>query len=332
VDLKGLRVLVTGADGFIGSHLAEALVEEGCRVRALVLYNSFNSWGWLESLPAGILRDVEVVPGDVRDPHSVRQAARGADVIMHLAALIAIPFSYQAPDSYVDTNVKGTLNVLQAARDEGARRLIVTSTSEVYGTARYVPIDERHPFQGQSPYAATKIGADRLAESFHRSFGLPVTIARPFNTYGPRQSARAVIPTIITQLLGGMREIRLGSLSPTRDFNFVKDTVAGFLAIARSDRAVGEEVNIATQREISVGELAAELIRQINPEARVVSDDARVRPSASEVERLLGSNAKIRGLTDWAPRFTLESGLERTIAWFREPQNLARFKAGVYNV
>lgn len=324
------KVLVTGADGFIGSHLVEELVREGYEVRALALYNSFNTWGWLDAIPEGTLRQVEVVTGDVRDPNGVRKAMEGMDAVMHLAALIAIPFSYDAPDAYVDTNIKGTLNVLQAARSLGTERVLVTSTSEVYGTAQYVPIDEKHPYQGQSPYSATKIGADRLAESFYRSFGLPVTIVRPFNTFGPRQSARAVIPTIITQLLAGRKEIRLGSLAPTRDFNYVKDTARGFIEILRSDKAIGEEINIATQREVSIGELAEELIRQINPEARIVCDEQRLRPKDSEVERLLGANAKIRELTEWEPRYTFEEGLAETIGWLKE--NLGHYKVDIYNV
>jgi NAD dependent epimerase/dehydratase len=332
MDLLSKKILVTGADGFIGSHLVERLIEDGCVVRAFAYYNSFNSWGWLETLPEDKMRMVEVSMGDIRDPNGVRLAMKGIDTVFHLAALIAIPFSYHSPDSYVDTNIKGTLNVLQAARDEGCSRVLVTSTSEVYGTARYVPIDEKHPFQGQSPYSATKIGADRLAESFYRSFGTPVTIVRPFNTYGPRQSARAVIPTIITQLLFGMAEIKLGSLTPTRDFNYVKDTVAGFLAIAGCEEAIGEEINIATGREISIGDLAAELIKQINPSARLTSDDDRIRPSKSEVERLLGSNEKIKALTGWTPAYSFERGIAETVEWFRQPVNLARYKAGVYNI
>lgn len=332
MKLSGKRVLVTGADGFIGSHLVEGLLAEGCSVRAFVFYNSFNNWGWLDTLPKTVLEQIEIFAGDIRDPNGVRKAMDGMDCCFHLAALIAIPFSYHSPDSYVDTNVKGTLNVLQAARDASCERLLVTSTSEVYGTAKYVPIDENHPFQGQSPYSATKIGADRMAESFYRSFSLPVAIVRPFNTYGPRQSARAVIPTIITQLLCGKDEIKLGSLSPTRDFNYVKDTVEGFIAIAKCDAAVGEEINIATQREISVGDFAREMIRQINPSARIVTDESRLRPEKSEVERLLGSNEKIRGLAGWAPRYDLEAGVAETVAWFREPANLARYKADLYNI
>lgn len=284
------KILVTGADGFIGSHLTEELVKQGFDVKAFSLYNSFNTWGWLDTLPQDIMENVEVFTGDVRDPNGVREAMKGTDAVFHLAALIAIPFSYHSPDAYVDTNIKGTLNVLQAAKQLDLDKVLITSTSEVYGTAQYVPIDESHPYQGQSPYSATKIGADRLAESFYRSFGLPVAIVRPFNTYGPRQSARAVIPTIITQLLAGKEEIRLGSLTPTRDFNFVKDTAQGFIEIYRSDKTVGEEINIATQNEISIGELAEELIKQINPQAKIVCDEERLRPEKSEVNRLLGSN------------------------------------------
>ena len=324
------KVLVTGADGFIGSHLTEELVKRGYDVRAFAFYNSFNTWGWLDTLPKDIMDHVDVFTGDIRDPNGTREAMKGCDAVFHLAALIAIPFSYHSPDAYVDTNVKGTLNVLQAARQLETERVLVTSTSEVYGTARYVPIDEGHPYQGQSPYSATKIGADRLAESFWRSFELPVTIVRPFNTYGPRQSARAVIPTIITQLLAGKEEIHLGSLSPTRDFNYVKDTASGFIAMYESDATIGEEINIATQREISIGNLAAELIRQINPNARIVCEEERLRPVNSEVERLLGSNEKIMRLTDWKPRYTLEEGLSKTIAFLRE--NLHRYKTDIYNI
>lgn len=324
------KILVTGADGFIGSHLTEELVKQGFDVKAFSLYNSFNTWGWLDTLPQDILENVEVFTGDVRDPNGVREAMKGTDAVFHLAALIAIPFSYHSPDAYVDTNIKGTLNVLQAAKQLDLDKVLITSTSEVYGTAQYVPIDESHPYQGQSPYSATKIGADRLAESFYRSFGLPVAIVRPFNTYGPRQSARAVIPTIITQLLAGKEEIRLGSLTPTRDFNFVKDTAQGFIEIYRSDKTVGEEINIATQNEISIGELAEELIKQINPQAKIVCDEERLRPEKSEVNRLLGSNEKIKMLTDWEPRFTFEEGLAQTIDFFRD--NLEKYKVDIYNI
>ena len=324
------KILVTGADGFIGSHLVEELVKKGYQVRAFVLYNSFNTWGWLDTLDKSIMDHVEIFQGDIRDPHGVKTAMQGVDAVFHLAALIAIPFSYHSPDAYVDTNIKGTLNVLQAARELGNLRTLVTSTSEVYGTAQYVPIDEIHPYQGQSPYSATKIGADRLAESFYRSFELPVTIVRPFNTYGPRQSARAVIPTIITQLLSGYKEIKLGSLSPTRDFNYVKDTVNGFIAMYESDKTIGQEINIATQREISIGQLAEELIRQINPQAKIVCDKQRKRPVKSEVNRLLGANEKIKQLTDWQPKYTFEEGLAETIEFLRN--NLDKYKADIYNL
>lgn len=324
------KVLITGADGFIGSHLTELLVFKGYDVRAFVYYNSFNTWGWLDTFPREVLSKIEIFQGDIRDPNGVRKAMRECDAVFHLAALIAIPFSYHSPDTYVDTNIKGTLNVLQAARELQTKRVLVTSTSEVYGTAQYVPIDEKHPYQGQSPYSATKIGADRLAESFYRSFNLPVTIVRPFNTYGPRQSARAVIPTIITQLLAGKREIKLGSLTPTRDFNYVKDTVNGFYEIFKSEKTIGEEINIATQKEISIGELANELIKQINPEARIVCDEQRLRPEKSEVNRLLGSNEKIKRLTNWEPKYSLEEGLSETIGFFR--LNLNQYKTEIYNV
>jgi len=324
------KVLVTGSDGFIGSHLVEELVKKGYEVRAFVYYNSFNNWGWLDTLPKDIMDHVEVFAGDVRDPNGVREAMKGCDAVFHLAALIAIPFSYHSPDAYVDTNIKGTLNILQAARDLGTARVLVTSTSEVYGTAQYVPIDEKHPYQGQSPYSATKIGADRLAESFYRSFDLPVTIVRPFNTFGPRQSARAVIPTIITQLLAGKEEIKLGSLTPTRDFNYVKDTAHGFIAMYESDKTIGQEINIATQKEISIGQLAEELIRQINPNARIICDEDRLRPEKSEVNRLLGSNEKILQLTDWKPQYTFEQALAETIEFLRH--NLDKYKVDIYNI
>ena len=324
------KILVTGADGFIGSHLTEELVKQGFDVKAFSLYNSFNTWGWLDTLSQDIMENVQVFTGDIRDPNGVREAMKGTDAVFHLAALIAIPFSYHSPDAYVDTNIKGTLNVLQAAKQLELDKVLITSTSEVYGTAQYVPIDESHPYQGQSPYSATKIGADRLAESFYRSFGLPVAIVRPFNTYGPRQSARAVIPTIITQLLAGKEEIKLGSLTPTRDFNFVKDTARGFIEIYRSDKTIGEEINIATQNEISIGELAEELIRQINPQAKIVCDEERLRPEKSEVNRLLGSNEKIKRLTEWEPCFTFEEGLAQTIDFFRD--NLGKYKVDIYNI
>lgn len=324
------KILVTGADGFIGSHLVEKLVSEGNKVRAFVYYNSFNSWGWLDSLSKEVLSEIEVFTGDIRDPNGVRESVKGMDEVYHLAALIAIPYSYHSPDTYVDTNIKGTLNVLQAARTSETSRLLITSTSEVYGTAQYVPIDEKHPFQGQSPYSATKIGADRLAESFYRSFNMPITIVRPFNTYGPRQSARAVIPTIITQLLSGIKEIQLGSLTPTRDFNYVKDTVNGFIEIAKSVMTIGEEINIATQQEISIGQLAEELVKQINPNALIICDEQRLRPENSEVNRLLGSNEKIKSLTDWKPHYTFKSGLAETIEFFKN--NSSKYKTDIYNL
>lgn len=325
-----MKVLVTGADGFIGSHLVEELVQKGYAVRAFVFYNSFNTWGWLDTLPDNIMKNVEIFQGDIRDPNGVEEAMRDMDAVFHLAALIAIPFSYHSPDTYVDTNIKGTLNILQAARKLGTNRVLITSTSEVYGSAQYIPIDENHPFQGQSPYSATKIGADRLAESFFRSFQVPVSIVRPFNTYGPRQSARAVIPTIITQLLAGKIEIRLGSLVPSRDFNYVKDTVSGFVAIYESDKTIGEEINIASQREISIGELAQKLIDQINPQARIICEDDRKRPEKSEVNRLLGSNKKILQLTEWRQRYSLEEGLQNTIDFLKD--NLHRYKIELYNI
>lgn len=322
------RVLVTGADGFIGSHLTEELVKSGEKVTAFCLYNSFGTLGWIDTLPKEIRSEIEIFTGDVRDPNGVRTAMRGQQRVFHLAALIAIPFSYHSPDSYVDTNIKGTLNVLNAARELGTERVMVTSTSEVYGTAQYVPIDEKHPFQGQSPYSATKIGADRLAESFYRSFDLPVTIVRPFNTYGPRQSGRAVIPTIISQLLAGQQEIHLGKLSPTRDFNFVKDTAHGFMDIANCPAAIGQELNIATGEEHSIGDLANELIAQINPNAKIVCEEERLRPEKSEVNRLLGDSTKMRTLTGWKPEYTFEQGLAETVAWIRD--NLNTYKVGQY--
>ena len=327
-----LNVLVTGADGFIGSHLVEKLLEEGYNVRAFVYYNSFNSWGWLDTLDKNKLSKIEIFSGDIRDPNGVKEAMKGIDIVFHLAALIAIPFSYHSPDSYVDTNIKGTLNVLQAARDLKTKRILITSTSEVYGTAKYVPIDENHPYQGQSPYSATKIGADRLAESFYRSFNMPITIVRPFNTYGPRQSSRAVIPTIITQLLNGETEIKLGALTPTRDFNYVKDTVKGFIEIAKSENTIGEEINIATCSEISIEELALEIINQINPKAKIVCDEERLRPDKSEVNRLLGCNKKIKKLTNWSPEYSFEEGIKETIEWFKNEEVLKKYKSDIYNI
>ncbi|MCB0763114.1 MAG: NAD-dependent 4,6-dehydratase LegB [Flavobacteriales bacterium] len=325
-------ILVTGAGGFIGSHLTEALVRQGHAVRALVHYNSDNRWGWLDTLPKDVMQHIEVMPGDVRDPNGMRVAMAGVRTVYHLAALIGIPYSYHAPDSYVDTNIKGTLNVLQAARDAGTERILVTSTSEVYGTARQVPITEEHPRQGQSPYSATKIGADHLALSFHLSFGLPVTVVRPFNTYGPRQSARAVIPTIITQLLAGRSSIRLGSLHPTRDLVFVEDTANAFITIAGAQDLIGEEVNIATQREISIGDLADTLMRLTGKEAGIETDAQRTRPVNSEVERLFGSAVKLHAATGWEPSFDLETGLARTVQWFMQEDNRRNYKWEIYNV
>ncbi|MEM7550832.1 MAG: NAD-dependent 4,6-dehydratase LegB [Bacteroidota bacterium] len=326
------KVLVTGADGFIGSHLTELLVKEGYQVRAFIYYNSFNSLGWLDTLSKDKLDEVEIFSGDIRDPNGVRTAMKDIDVVFHLAALIAIPFSYHSPDSYVDTNVKGTLNVIQAARDLVLERVLVTSTSEVYGTARYVPIDENHPRQPQSPYSASKIGSDCIAESFYRSFNLPITIVRPFNTFGPRQSARAVIPTIITQLLAGKEEIKLGDLTPTRDLLYVADTVNGFLQISKSDKLVGQEVNIATEQEISIGDLANEIIGQIKPDATIVTDTQRLRPERSEVFRLYGSAKKIKEYTAWHPNYDLKQGIAETIKWFSEGDNLLKYKADIYNI
>ncbi|GBE04763.1 MAG TPA: SDR family NAD(P)-dependent oxidoreductase [Nitrospirae bacterium] len=332
MELKNKKVLVTGADGFIGSHLVERLIEEGCKVKAFVFYNSFNSWGWLDTISPELLEKIEIFPGDIRDPNGVRTALKDVNVVFNLAALIAIPFSYHSPDAYIDTNIKGSINILQACKDYDIDRIIFTSTSEVYGTARYVPIDESHPLQGQSPYSATKIGADKIAESFHKSFGLPVVIARPFNTYGPRQSARAIIPTIITQLLSGEKEIKLGSLRPTRDFNYVKDICEGIVSLAKCEEAIGREINICSNKEISIGELAQMLINMIKPDAKVVSDEIRVRPEESEVERLMGENSLIRKLTGWQPDYTLKQGLEETIEWFKEVENLRRYKPNIYNI
>lgn len=330
--LNGKKILITGADGFIGSHLCELLVELGCSVRAFTYYNSFNSWGWLDSFPEKKIKRIEVFPGDIRDPHGVEKAMEGCDIVFHLAALIAIPFSYHSPDSYLETNIRGTLNVLQSARKLNLKKVIITSTSEVYGTARYVPIDEKHPMQGQSPYSATKIAADRLTESFYRSFGLPVVIARPFNTYGPRQSARAIIPTIITQLLAGVKEIRLGNLAPTRDFNYVKDVCRAFLEIAGSKRTIGEEINISSGIEISIEKLAGVLAEKLNRRVKIIVEVKRKRPKDSEVERLLGSNKKIMALTNWRPKYNLNNGLEETISWFKKKENLKRYKTMIYNL
>ncbi len=331
MDLNNCKVLVTGADGFIGSHLVEGLIDKGAKVRAFVYYNSFNSWGWMDNFRDEKLKNIEIVPGDIRDPNGVRTAMEGVNMVFHLAALISIPYSYNSPDCYVDTNIKGTLNILQAARFHKTDKILITSTSEVYGTAQYVPIDEKHPLQAQSPYSASKIAADKLAESFYRSFDLPVTIVRPFNTYGPRQSSRAVIPNIISQLLNSESELKLGDLTPTRDFLFVKDTVNGFISLAESENTIGEEINIATQTEISINELAIKIIEAINPTARIVQEKIRKRPDKSEVGRLLGSNEKINELTGWKPEYTLENGLLETIKWFKEG-NLKYYKPKIYNI
>lgn len=323
------NIAITGADGFIGSHLTEALLKEGYHVKALAQYNSFNDWGWLEQVSHP---ELQVVTGDVRDPNFCREFVRDADTVFHLAALIAIPFSYVAPDSYIDTNVKGTLNICQAARDAGVERLLVTSTSEVYGTAMRVPIDETHPKQPQSPYSASKIGADAIALSFHNAFGLPVTLVRPFNTYGPRQSARAIIPTIISQIATGERVIKVGDLTPTRDFNYVADTCRGFIEIARSPLTIGEEVNIATGREVTMQQTLDTIASLMGADVTWERDEARIRPSASEVFRLCGDNSKLKRLTGWSPEIPLEEGLRRTIDWFTRPENLSRYKTGIYNV
>lgn len=326
------KILVTGADGFIGSHLVERLVQLGYTVKAFVYYNSFNSWGWLDSVPASIMSNVEIFSGDIRDPNGVYESTTDVNAIFHLAALIGIPFSYHSPDSYIDTNIKGTLNILQAARKRKINRVLVTSTSEVYGTARFVPITEEHPFQGQSPYSASKIGADRIAESFYRSFDIPVTIVRPFNTYGPRQSARAIIPTVITQIFNGNKTIKLGDLTPTRDLLFVKDTVEGFIEIYKSKKTIGEEINIATQQEISIGDLVNKIIKKIAVDCKIQTDEIRMRPEKSEVKRLLGSNKKILELTNWKPAYTLDNGLSETIEWFRDKNNVQRYKSELYNI
>jgi dTDP-glucose 4,6-dehydratase len=332
MEVSNKKVLVTGAGGFIGSHLVEQLLDRGCQVRAFVHYNSFNRWGWLDYLPDDKKSAIEVFTGDIRDPNGVRQAMKGIEVVFHLAALIGIPYSYHSPDSYVDTNIKGTLNILQAARDAGVMKIIHTSTSEIYGTAQFVPITEEHPVNPQSPYAATKSGADFLTLTFFRSFGTPVAVVRPFNTYGPRQSTRAVIPTIITQVLSGQKAIKLGALSPTRDLNFVQDTAAGFIAAANADETVGEVVNLGTKQEISVGDLAKLIGKIIGTDIEVTSDQERIRPEASEVERLLADNAKALRLMNWKPAFTLTHGLTETINWYKDPANLNLFKAGLYTI
>mgnify|MGYP001768637668 FL=1 len=329
-----MKILVTGADGFIGSHLTEELVRQGYDVKAFVYYNSFNSWGWLDHSP--LKNEFEVFSGDIRDPHGVKEAMKGCDVVLHLASLIAIPYSYHSPDTYVDTNIKGTLNVLQAARELNIQKVVHTSTSEVYGTAQYVPIDENHPLQGQSPYSASKIGADQMAIAFYRSFETPVAIIRPFNTYGPRQSARAVIPTIITQLASGKRKIKLGSLHPTRDFNYIKDTVNGFISVMKHDQSIGEVINIGSNFEVSIGETAKLIAEVMGVDIEIETDDVRIRPEKSEVERLWADNSKAKALLGWEPKYGgkegFKRGLKETIEWFTDERNLSQYKADVYNI
>lgn len=336
MELKGKKILVTGSDGFIGSHLTEALLRKGCDVRAFVYYNSFNSWGWLDSIDAGIRSELDVFAGDIRDPHGVEKAVDGCDVVFHLAALVAIPYSYHSPDTYIDTNVKGTLNVLQAARKLGVQKLVHTSTSEVYGTACYVPIDEKHPLQPQSPYSASKTGADQMALAFQYSFNTPVAVIRPFNTYGPRQSARAVIPTIITQLASGQQQIKLGAVHPTRDFTFVSDTVDGFIAVAESEASVGRIINVGSNFEISIGDLAALISRVMNREIDIQCEEIRLRPENSEVERLWADNSLAYELAGWKPAYGglegLEKALQVTADWFVQPENLKNYKTDRYNI
>jgi len=336
MNLKNKKILVTGADGFIGSHLTEELIRRGYDVRAFVLYNSFNSWGWLDHAEPKIKKHLNIFAGDVRDPHGVKEAMKGCDVVFHLAALIGIPYSYHSPNTYVDTNVKGTLNIVQAARELGVSKLLHTSTSEVYGTARFVPITEEHPLQGQSPYSASKIGADQIAMSFYLSFNTPVSIVRPFNTYGPRQSARAVIPTVITQIATGIKKIKLGSLHPTRDFNYVKDTVNGFIAIAESDKTIGEVINIGSNYEISIGETVQLIAELMNVKLNLATDSKRIRPENSEVERLWADNSKAKKLAGWKPAYGqgegFKKGLQETIDWFMNPEHLKQYKPGEYNI
>ena len=331
-----MKILITGADGFIGSHLTETLVREGYDVRAFVFYNSFNSYGWLDSCADDVKGKFEVFAGDIRDPFGVKEAMKNCDVVLHLASLIAIPFSYNSPDSYVDTNIKGTLNILQAARELQVKRVIITSTSEVYGTAKFVPITEDHPLQGQSPYSATKIAADQLAYSFYTSFNLPVVIFRPFNTYGPRQSARAVIPTIITQIASGSHKIKLGTISPTRDFNYVKDIVAAFISVLKSDKGLGEIINFGSNFEISIGDTAHLIAKIMNADVEFITDELRIRPNNSEVERLWADNSKATQFFDWKPNYAgingFERGLRETIEWFSQPNNIRCYKADIYNI
>ena len=336
MKLQNKKVLITGADGFIGSHLTEKLIRQGCNVRAFTFYNSFNSWGWLDHSPKDIKQNIEVFAGDIRDPYGVKKAMRGCDVVFHLAALIAIPYSYHSPDTYIDTNVKGTLNVVQAAKELETEKIIHTSTSEVYGTARYIPIDEDHPLQGQSPYSASKIGADQIAMSFYMSFGTPVSIIRPFNTYGPKQSARAIIPTVIIQVASGIKNVKIGSLHPTRDFNNVKDVVRGFIAVAESDRSIGEVINIGSNYEISIGATVKLICEIMDADVIIETDEQRIRPENSEVERLWADNSKARKLIGWAPEYDghegLKQGLMETCKWFKDPDNLKRYKSDIYNI
>jgi NAD dependent epimerase/dehydratase len=330
------KILITGADGFIGSHLTEALVRQGYDVRAFVQYNSFNSWGWLDRCAADVAGKFDVFAGDVRDPHGVKTAMHGCDAVLHLAALIAIPYSYHSPDTYVDTNIKGTLNIVQAARELGVGKVIHTSTSEVYGTARFVPITEEHPLQGQSPYSASKIGADQIALSFYCAFGTPVTVIRPFNTYGPRQSARAVIPTVITQIASGKRQIQLGAIHPTRDFNYVADTVSGFIAALKSEQGAGEVINLGSNYEISIGDTVQVIAEAMGADIEIITDEQRLRPEKSEVDRLWASNEKARQLLGWQPSYGgvegFKRGIAETAAWFREPASLAAYKSDIYNL
>ncbi|EIJ80523.1 dTDP-glucose 4,6-dehydratase [Bacillus methanolicus PB1] len=331
-----MKILVTGADGFIGSHLTEELIRQGYDVKAFVYYNSFNSWGWLDTSPENIKKELEVFAGDIRDPHGVKEAMKGCDVVLHLASLIAIPYSYHSPYTYVDTNIKGTLNVLQAARELDIQKVVHTSTSEVYGTAQCVPIDENHPLQGQSPYSASKIGADQMAIAFYRSFETPVAIIRPFNTYGPRQSARAIIPTIITQIASGKRKIKLGSLHPTRDFNYIKDTVNGFISVMNHDQSIGEVINIGSNFEVSIGETAKLIAEVMGVDFEIETDDVRIRPEKSEVERLWADNQKAMRLLGWEPAYGgkdgFKRGLKETVEWFTNENNLSKYKADVYNI
>jgi len=332
VDLSNRKIFVTGAGGFIGSHLVEALVLKGCKIKAFVHYNSFNSWGWLDHIDKKVMESVEVISGDITDPFGVKESMKECEVVFHLAALIAIPYSYHSPASYVDTNIKGTLNVLQAAKELGIKKIIHTSTSEIYGTAQFVPITEDHPTNPQSPYAATKSGADFLALTFYRSFGLPVIVARPFNTFGPRQSARAIIPTIISQIASGKKEIKLGSLHPTRDLNYVKDTADGFIACAESDTATGEVINLGRGEEISIGDLAKLIAKIMEKDITIIADEKRQRPQKSEVERLLADNKKAKNILHWSPKYSFEEGLIETIKWFQQPENLAMYKPDIYNL